>query len=171
MSMMMWWRGLASGTRAACAGVREPALRSARSVRLSGLVRTLSLVLSAGFLQILGQIRDVLYFLQNFRVLGQAGLPRRLAPTIAHMLGAATARKGARVMKRRTTVLASRSPRTIFLFCIQMNFLAQIGQRADPAHRDWPFPPILLLISEIYPANPPIWLGLPLCSKLYLVVT
>ena len=84
--------------RAAYAGVREPALRSAWSVRLSGLGRMLSLVLSAGFLQILGQIRDVLYFLQNFRVLGQVGLPRRLAPTIAlqfRLGGAATARKGA----------------------------------------------------------------------------
>ena len=39
--------------------------------------------------------RLFLNFQQNFRVLGQAGLPRRLAPKIAHSLGAATARKGA----------------------------------------------------------------------------
>ena len=39
--------------------------------------------------------RLFLNFLQNFRVLGQAGLPGRLAPKIAHSLGAATARKGA----------------------------------------------------------------------------
>ena len=95
MLMMLSMRLLASGIRAAYAAGREPAPRSGGSVRLFELERMLSLVLTAGFLQISGQIRDALYFLQNFRVLGQAGLPRRLAPRIAHTLGAATARKGA----------------------------------------------------------------------------
>jgi len=60
-----------------------------RAYRCTKMTKTCSILL---------KIRHFPNFQQNFRVLGQVGLPRRLAPIIAFQFrleGAATARKGA----------------------------------------------------------------------------
>ena len=72
---------------------------------------------------------------------------------------------------RRMTVLASRSPRTIFLFCKMMAFLAQIGQHVVPAQRVWLVPQIFLRFLEIYLAGRADCSGRPRCSAIYLVKT
>jgi len=72
------------------------------------------------------------------------------------------------VMMRLKAALASQSPRTIFLFCFQMTFLAQIGQLADLGSSLLLVPQNFRHILAIYPTGPPIWQGQSRSSRLYL---